>query len=239
MKLIYSAISLLLASVLTAAPALEPAEPSSGALTVHATAGKDVIDVQVSDESGAPVRDAAVIVRLPDDPPTGTFANGSHAEVAYTDGSGQAHMAGIHWTASEGAVPIQITATKGDLHAGTMLEQAVNPEKSGAAPHRVVKAAASKSAANVGVPASASPASPQPPPPATAQPEIPRVTVISHPTDQKISSGSHKKWVIIALAVGAGAGAAFAFSSKKSSSSSSASTTGTTIGSPTVSVGQP
>lgn len=79
--------------------------------------------VQVRDGNGAPVADAAVAFRLPDAPLSGNFADGSHSAVAYTDQSGVAHVDGIQWIASSGSVPVRITATKGNSHAGLLFEE--------------------------------------------------------------------------------------------------------------------
>jgi hypothetical protein len=65
------------------------------------------------------------------------------------------------------------------------------------------------------------------------------VSITHGPTHEKIASGGHKKWIILALAAGVGAGAAFALGSKKSSSSSSGASSSTTIGTPTISIGAP
>ena len=53
------------------------------------------LTVQVQDENGRPVSDAAVAFRLPDTRSSGTFADGAHSAVAYTDASGTAHVDGI------------------------------------------------------------------------------------------------------------------------------------------------
>lgn len=81
------------------------------------------LTVQVQDENGRPVADAAVAFRLPDNALSGTFADGAHSAVAYTDASGVAHVDGIHWIASSGSVSVRITATKGNSHAGLLFEE--------------------------------------------------------------------------------------------------------------------
>src|SRR4051794_13593532 len=78
--------------------------------------------VQVRDETGRPVSDAAVAFRLPDTSLSGSFADGTQSAVAYTDGSGVAHVDGIRWIASSGSVLVRITATKGNSHAGLLFE---------------------------------------------------------------------------------------------------------------------
>lgn len=235
MKLIYSTTSLILAPILAAAPVTPPVSAEQGAsLTLQAAAQNTSIDIVVKQDTGAPVPDAAVIVRLPDDSPTGVFANDSHAQVLYTDATGHARATGIRWTAKAGTVAIQITATKGESHAGTILEESLGPQ--------VESSPAVAAAPAAPVPAVPTPkaaiAPPLQPPVTAPSPEIPHVSITSHPADGKVSSGSHKKWIILALAIGAGAGAAFTFSGKKSGSSNASSST-TTIGSPTISVGHP
>jgi hypothetical protein len=94
-------------------------EPKANAGSVPAKA----LTVQVRDESGNPVQDAAVAFRLPDTSASGTFADGTQSAVAYTDASGTAHVEGIRWIASSGTVPVRITASKGNSHAGLLFEE--------------------------------------------------------------------------------------------------------------------
>ncbi|MFL6416096.1 MAG: hypothetical protein ACJ74Y_10570 [Bryobacteraceae bacterium] len=81
------------------------------------------LTVQVRDENGRPVSDAAIAFRLPDNSLSGAFADGAHSAVAYTDASGVAHVDGIRWIASSGSVPVRITASKGNSHAGLLFEE--------------------------------------------------------------------------------------------------------------------
>src|SRR5882762_4659709 len=53
--------------------------------------------VEVTDSAAASVSGAAVAFRLPYTEPTGTFADGSHAVVVYTDSNGRAVISGMHW----------------------------------------------------------------------------------------------------------------------------------------------
>ena len=75
----------------------------------------------VEDSSGAPVPSAAVSFRLPDDGPSGTFANGLRSEIAITGLDGRASIAPIHWADQPGTVPLRVTAAKGPLRAGVIL----------------------------------------------------------------------------------------------------------------------
>ncbi len=94
--------------------------------------------VEVTDELGKPVPGAVVTVRLPDDGPGGSFANGLSSEILTTGPDGRAHTTPIAWNRLAGAVEIRITAASGRLRAGTVaawqLSEAA-PEERAAAPH--------------------------------------------------------------------------------------------------------
>ena len=79
--------------------------------------------IEVNDANGSPAADAAITLRLPDSGPTGTFPDGSHAAVAYTDSIGHATVSGIQWGSNPGVVSIRVTANKGTAHAGTLIQQ--------------------------------------------------------------------------------------------------------------------
>ena len=83
------------------------------------------LSLQVTDEAGNGVADAAVAIRLPDSGPTGTFSDGSHSAVAYTDAFGHTTMSGIQWGNTAGVANVRITASKGSSHAGLLLEQTI------------------------------------------------------------------------------------------------------------------
>ena len=50
------------------------------------------VTVQVTDESGKPVDSAAVVFRLPQDGPTGTFSSGMQTEIVTTTADGRAKL---------------------------------------------------------------------------------------------------------------------------------------------------
>jgi hypothetical protein len=125
-------------------PAPEPANPvlrlllkSATTAAVNSPAASGFL-VEVTDAKGAPVLDAAVYFRLPDEGVTGTFADGSHAAVAYTDAAGLAHSPALRWGATPGSANVRITAAKGPLHAGLLVEEvlqsAANPRVPGSLP---------------------------------------------------------------------------------------------------------
>ncbi len=91
-----------------------------GATALAGTRLAQPLAVEVRDNAGTPVANAAVIFRLPDSGPSGTFADGTRASVVYTDAAGRASAADIQWGNAPGAVAMRITAAKGDGHAGVL-----------------------------------------------------------------------------------------------------------------------
>lgn len=237
--------------------ALDGSTVASGS---HSTQG---FSVGVTDDNGVGVPDAAVLLRLPESGATGVFADGTHAAVAYTDGAGRAQFSNIQWASEPGTAAIEITATKGAAHAGTLLEQVIGSKAPLAQPPpspavetpsaalptpAVVESAAAKPVSSVPQPGRLSHSEISPPdepihPHPHASQENPSVSIENSPTHEKfapVSGSSHKKWYILAAVVAAGAGAGIAMMGKKSSSSSSStSTSSVSIGTPTVSVGAP
>lgn len=78
------------------------------------------ITVQVTDETGRPVESAAVTFRLPEDGPSGVFANASRTELSATNADGRASAWGMQWNRTAGAFEVRITASKGSARAGTI-----------------------------------------------------------------------------------------------------------------------
>jgi len=78
------------------------------------------VTVQVTDETGKPVEGSSVSFRLPEEGPSGTFSNGSRAEIATTKADGRAAAWGMQWNRTEGSFEIRITAVKGQARAGTV-----------------------------------------------------------------------------------------------------------------------
>lgn len=208
--------------------------------------------IEVTGSNGAAVPDAAVAFRLPDADPTGRFADGTHAAVAYTDQMGRAKIEGIHWNAAPGTVAIRIAATKGTLHAGLLIEQTLVAQGIGALAHPVLQTSmAALPLTTTSLPISApidmqpraiviapgQPASATPPvaPRTPPQDREPAVSVTSaSPGESKHSSKT--KWIILAAVAAAGAGAGIAMMGKKSSAAPP-SGSGISIGPPTVNVG--
>jgi hypothetical protein len=78
------------------------------------------VTIQVTDETGRPVEGSSVSFRLPEEGPSGTFSNGSRAEIATTKADGRASAWGMQWNRTEGSFEIRITAAKGQARAGTV-----------------------------------------------------------------------------------------------------------------------
>ena len=79
--------------------------------------------VQVTDETGRPVSGAAVSFRLPDEGPSGLFANGLRSELAITDTQGRASVRGFQVNRVPGPFEIRITVAKDQVRAGTISRQ--------------------------------------------------------------------------------------------------------------------
>ena len=135
------------------------------------------LTVQVSDASGRPVSDAAVAFRLPDTSLSGTFADGAQSAVAYTDASGVAHVDGLRWIASSGSVPVRITATKGNNHAGLLFEEKMSdsPVPAAAVPANRAEEAYASPGVPLNMPTIAAPS--------VARAEAPRASALAAPAE--------------------------------------------------------
>ena len=270
MRIVSQTISIVLAMLLVAdqIPAQTAADlqihvvdsDGNGAAIAGASSSKG-FTLQVSEATGAAVADAAVVLRLPDSGASGTFTDGTHSAVGYTDEEGFAHLADIQWGATPGVVGIRVTATKGAAHAGVLFEETLGAQEAPLIAHARVPvnekpAPAAVDQAKVLVasvvqapqitvsarqPGTIDSSDRLPSPRTADLSGAPSVSVTNGPTGEKFRSGGggKTKWIILALvAVGAGAGIALAMRGKSSSSSSSTSS-GVSVGGPTVSVGAP
>lgn len=275
MRLIPRFVSLLLTPILIVGPlsaqtsTISPGAPSSAAPaealqlrlidgeSTEVPAGSRALKgflLEVVDSNGAAVPDAALALRLPDADPTGTFADGTHAAVAYTDQTGRVKIGGIQWNAAPGVVAIRVTASRGTAHAGMLIQQILTSASMVAVAPRV-----SQTAVDALPPAMGSLPMPLAPPTDTqpvakavapgqpptviarlaartpVQNSEPAVSVTSaSPGESKHSNKT--KWIILLAAVAAGAGIGIAMMGKKSPVSTAAAP-GISIGPPTVSVG--
>jgi hypothetical protein len=90
---------------------------------VSATGAKAArgIVVQVTDEIGRPVEGAAVSFRLPEEGPGGTFGHGMRTDISVTGADGRAAVHDLQWNRIEGPFQIRVTAVRGELRAGTIV----------------------------------------------------------------------------------------------------------------------
>jgi len=131
MRSLSSFLSLVLIPLIAVLPirAQLPPAPAAAEATLQVRVVESSVNqfmVEITDGSAAPVDGAAVAFRLPDSDPIGTFADGSHASVVYTDINGRARVSGIQWNRTSGVATVRITAVKGASHAGLILEQAIS-----------------------------------------------------------------------------------------------------------------
>jgi hypothetical protein len=244
MKSISSFLSLVLIPLIAVLPirAQLPPAPAGTETTlqlriVESSANKFM--VEVTDGAAVPAAGAAVAFRLPDTDPAGTFADGSHATVVYTDINGRAQVAGIQWNRGSGLATVRITAAKGAAHAGLIVEQPIAAN--------VVAVPVPKAVPQPGIlqppPAKIVKAEPIPvahsgasTPVAAAPP--PSVSVTNTNASPGETAHSSKKWLVVLLVAGAaGAGAAFAFKGKGASAAPAAPSL--SIGNPSISIGHP
>ena len=90
--------------------------------------------VEVTDETGRPVPGAAVSFHLPEEGPSGTFANGLRDDVVITDDRGRATLRSMQFNRTPGRFQIRIIASKEQVTAGIVsLQYIVDPAAGGVA----------------------------------------------------------------------------------------------------------
>jgi hypothetical protein len=88
------------------------------------------LTVAVTDEAGKPVANATVTFRLPEQGPSGVFANNARTEIATTNSDGRAVIFGMRWNRIPGEVRVRITALKGSTRAGAVALQVLSTSES-------------------------------------------------------------------------------------------------------------
>jgi hypothetical protein len=228
-----------------------PSLPNSTALKGYA--------IQVTDSSGAPMADAAVAMRLPEEGATGHFDGGLRAWVSYTDTAGLARFPVIQWEGSVGLAELRVTAAKGSAHTGLIIQEQIGTEKLASV---LIPQAPEAKAPKIALPPAPeiSVETPQPAPAladtlpmptsksgaavplkpdlaSTAQthastPE-PTVSITNSGTGAGTQGSSRKKWLVIA-AIGAAAGlGGFLALGGHGGTGSKTSSAGVTFGTPT------
>jgi hypothetical protein len=116
-----STLALLLPALLVAQSSLLQIHVVEGERAMYAPGSRSPgFTIEVTDELGKAVAGAVVSVRLPDDGPGGSFANGLSSEILTTGVSGRATTSPMRWNRLVGPVEIRVTAVKGKLRAGTV-----------------------------------------------------------------------------------------------------------------------
>src|SRR5581483_5246973 len=87
---------------------------------VHAPGSRSIrpLTVEITDETGKPVDQAAVSFHLPDDGPGGVFLSGLRTEVVMTGADGRASIRGLQWNSTPGRLQIRIVASREQARAG-------------------------------------------------------------------------------------------------------------------------
>jgi hypothetical protein len=90
---------------------------------VHAIGSRaaSVLTVEVTDDAGGPVENAAVSFRLPASGPGGVCSNGLTTDVVITKRDGRASLSGVRFNKTPGPFEIRVTAAKGQVRAGTVI----------------------------------------------------------------------------------------------------------------------
>ena len=95
---------------------------------------KESLSRSLINKTGPQVSGVAVTFRLPESGAAGVFGDGNRIAVAYTDSNGQAAVRNIQWGNTAGTLLLRITATKGIVHAGILMEQKLGAPASRAQP---------------------------------------------------------------------------------------------------------
>lgn len=90
---------------------------------IRSGAGRDVV-VQVRDENGQPVSQAAVMFFLPNQGPGGTFPDGGLTLTTTTNSQGQAAARGIRINNQPGTMQVRVSASYGGQTANAIATQA-------------------------------------------------------------------------------------------------------------------
>jgi hypothetical protein len=104
-----------------------------GAVHAPGARASHFLTVAVTDETGQPVEGAAVSFHLPEDGPSGTFANGLRTDVATSDSHGRAAIHTLTLNRVPGRFQMRIVAAKEQARAGIMSFQYIAEPAGGAA----------------------------------------------------------------------------------------------------------
>ena len=123
-----AALAVALSTTATAQVAILQIQVIEGEGEVHAPGSRSTrpLTIEVTDENGRPIPVAAVSFHLPEEGPSGQFANGLRTEVVTTDERGRASARGLRWNGAPGRLQIRIVASKEQVRAGIVSFQYIN-----------------------------------------------------------------------------------------------------------------
>jgi len=175
------------------------------------------LTVEITDETGKPVADAAVTFHVPDEGPGGNFPNGLRTAVVTTDLRGRASLRGLQVNRIPGRFQIRIFVSKEQARAGTVSFQYIAETGSGAAKARTTA----------------------PPVPAPRENETRPAPASSVPPVAQASKHRRSRWFTIGALAAAGAASGFLAAGRAGTNSTTGSPSTLSIGTPTVVVGKP
>lgn len=225
---------------------LQLIDQGPGALSINSRVPRFLV-VQVTDAAGMPVADAAVAFRLPDTGVTGSFPDGSHSFVRYTDANGKAETPEIQWNETAGPISIRITAAKGAAHAGLLVDETLGQPATAAAMGVASAPSSNEAPVNSNSTAAESEMGAQQVTRSGAASADSPIAQSDDPPSVSITSASpagrshsRTKWVILAgVVAAAGVGAMLALRGSSSGTSGASAASGISIGSPSISIGHP
>src|SRR5687767_1440058 len=107
---LFSALALTMPRPLAAQIAILQIHVIEGEAAVHIPGSRSSrpLTVEITDETGKPVADAAVSFHVPEEGPGGSFLNGLRTTVATTDARGRASVRGLQVNRNPGRFQIRI-----------------------------------------------------------------------------------------------------------------------------------
>ena len=115
-----AALVVALSTTATAQVAILQIQVIEGEGGVHAPGSRSarLLTVEVTDETGHHVPRATVSFHLPEEGPSGVFANGLRTDVVTADEQGRASLRSLRWNRVAGRLQIRIIASKEQARAG-------------------------------------------------------------------------------------------------------------------------
>ncbi|HZT29036.1 MAG TPA: hypothetical protein VFA33_04085 [Bryobacteraceae bacterium] len=116
-----------------------------GAVHLPGSRGARPLSVLVTDENGRPQAGVAVTFHLPEEGPSGMFANGLRTDLVLTDAYGRATLRSLQVNRIQGPFRIRITAVKDQVRAGVVSLQSIGEGRNAveSAPSATAKTSAS------------------------------------------------------------------------------------------------